>query len=64
MGRIRRGNYVFVTWKADHPPKHVHVYRDGRLVLTWNLEKWVAMSGQPNSRVLALIKELQAEGRL
>jgi hypothetical protein len=33
MSRIRRGNYVFVTWSGDHDPRHVHVYRGSRLVL-------------------------------
>jgi hypothetical protein len=27
MGKYRRGGYVFITWKGDHPPRHVHVYR-------------------------------------
>jgi hypothetical protein len=25
MGKIRRGNYVFVFWTGDHEPRHVHV---------------------------------------
>src|SRR6185437_2549280 len=29
MGKVRRGRYVFVTWKGDHSPRHVHVYREG-----------------------------------
>lgn len=33
MGKVRRGGYVFLTWKGDHTPRHVHVYRDGRLVV-------------------------------
>jgi len=23
MGKVRRGNYVFLTWKGDHSPRHV-----------------------------------------
>ena len=38
-GKIRRGGYVFFTWKGDHPPRHVHVYRDGRLIVKWDLEE-------------------------
>jgi hypothetical protein len=26
VGKIRRGGYVFLSWKGDHPPRHVHVY--------------------------------------
>ena len=36
MGKVRRGGYVFVTWKSDHSPRHVHVYRDGVLVVKWD----------------------------
>jgi hypothetical protein len=38
VGKIRRGNFIFVTWIGDHSPRHVHVYRDGKLVLKWNLD--------------------------
>ena len=64
MGKIRRGGFIFITWKGDHPPRHVHVYRDGALVLKWNLEDKVPMKGKPSRRVLQLINELEAEGRL
>jgi hypothetical protein len=37
MGKVRRGNYVFLSWKGDHG-RHVHVYRDGRFVLKWDLD--------------------------
>ena len=37
-GKGRRGGYVFVTWKADHPPRHVHVYCEGKLVVKWDLD--------------------------
>lgn len=64
MGKTRRGGYVFVTWKSDHPPRHVHVYRDGKLVVKWDLDHQKAMKGQAPSRVLDLIAELEAEGWL
>ena len=40
------------------------MYKDSKLVVKWDLENHVAMKGQANSRVLKLIAELQAEGRL
>ncbi len=64
MGKIRRGGYVFITWKGDHPPHHVHVYKDGGFVVKWNLEDSVPMKGQASSRVRALILELEEEGLL
>ena len=64
IGKTRRGNYVFLTWKGDHSPRHVHVYRDGRLVVKWSLDDSVPMKGRPNTRVLQLITELNREGKL
>lgn len=50
MGKIWRGGYVFVTWKGDHSPRHVHVYRDGTLALKWDLEHHVPMKGKATNR--------------
>jgi len=55
---------VFITWKGDHPPRHVHVYRDGKLVVKWDLDNKSAMKGTAPRRVLELIAELEAEGVL
>ena len=64
MARIRRGGYIFVTWKGDHPPFHVHVYRDSELVVKWDLEHDVPMVGAAPPAVLRLIAALRAEGDL
>lgn len=64
MSKIRRGGYVFLSWVGDHTPRHVHVYRNGRLVLKWDLERGVAMKGEPTPRVIGLIRALEDEGRL
>ncbi len=64
MGKLRRGNYVFLTWKGDHGPRHVHVYKDGKMIVKWDLENEKAMCGRPTKRVMVLIRELEAEGLL
>ena len=64
MGKIRRGNFIFVSWIGDHAPRHVHVYKDGALVLKWDLENGEAMRGRPTKRILQLIEELEKEGLL
>lgn len=64
MGKVRRGGHVFVTWIGDHAPRHVHVYRDGELIVKWDLENHTPMKGRANRRILKLIEELQAEGLL
>ena len=64
MPKIRRGGYIFVARRSDHPPRHVHVYRSGRLIVKWDLENRLPMKGRASARILALIRELEAEGRL
>lgn len=64
MGKIRRGGYVFITYKGDHNPRHVHVYRDGKLVVKWNLDAGVPMSGQASRLIVELIDQLIKEGEL
>lgn len=62
--KIRRGGFVFLAWKGDHSPHHVHVYRDGHLVVKWDLDSWLPMKGKANARILRLLKQLQKEGAL
>jgi hypothetical protein len=64
MPKIRRGGYVFLAWKGDHAPRHVHVYKDGRLVVKWDLETRQPMRGRASRRLRALIAELCREGLL
>jgi hypothetical protein len=64
VSKVRRGGYVFLAWKGDHSPMHVHVYRGGTLVLKWDLENWRPMLGNPSPKVLRLIRELRYEGLL
>jgi len=54
VGKARRGGYVFLTWAGDHTPRHVHVYRDGALVVKWDLENRKPMKGKASRRVLEL----------
>lgn len=55
---------MFLTWKGDHSPRHVHVYKDSKLVVKWNLDDWAAMKGRASAKVIALIRQLDQEGRL
>lgn len=64
VSRMRRGGYVFLTWVGDHGPKHVHVYRDARLVLKWDLEAGLPVKGVATTRIVRLIRELVAKGAL
>jgi hypothetical protein len=64
MGKIWRGNFVFIAWKGDHSPRHVHVYKDAKLIVKWDLDNGKAMKGKATKRVLELIRQLQNEGLL
>jgi hypothetical protein len=55
---------VFITWKGDHPPRHVHVYCDGKLIVKWDLDNQKPMKGAATRRILELIHQLEAEGLL
>ncbi len=64
MGKIRRGNYIFLTWVGDHSPRHVHVYQKSKLVAKWDLENSQSMEGKASQRLIQLIEELEREGEL
>ena len=64
MGRIRRGGFIFLFRLADHPPRHVHVYKDGRLVVKWDLQHQKALTGSATRQILEYILELRREGKL
>jgi hypothetical protein len=62
--KVRRGRYVSLSWIGDHSPRHVHVYRDGRLIVKWDLDHRQAMKGEITARIRRLIAELVEEGKL
>ncbi|MBN4071838.1 DUF4160 domain-containing protein [bacterium AH-315-F18] len=64
MGRIKKGGYEFTTWIGDHDPRHVHVYRDGKMIVKWDLDNGKVMKGKINKKIKKLIKALQKEGGL
>ena len=61
MGKLRRGGYIFIWWIGDHSPRHVHVYRNGKLIVKWDLDNKKAMKGNAPRRVVVLIEELESE---
>ena len=42
----------------------MHVYRDGKFIVKWDLDNQQAMKGKAPGRVVELIDELESEGRL
>ncbi|MDA3940884.1 MAG: DUF4160 domain-containing protein [Spirochaetia bacterium] len=64
MGKVKRGGYVFLSWIGDHTPKHVHVYKNGKLIVKWDLENNMAMKGAETRDILKYIEALVQEGKL
>jgi len=64
VGKVRRGGYIFLWWKSDHDPRHVHVYGHGRLAVKWDLDNGRPMVGAASTKILRLIRELRQEGKL
>jgi uncharacterized protein YggU (UPF0235/DUF167 family) len=64
VGKIRRDDYVLLTWIGDHSPRHVHVYRDEKLVLKWNIDAWVPMKGRASAKLIKMLADLRKEGAL
>ncbi|MEI6780012.1 MAG: hypothetical protein WCQ21_03740 [Verrucomicrobiota bacterium] len=66
MGKVRRGGYMFICWIGDHRPRQVHVFdKADRLIIRVNLVPMQPMDiSKIEGKILVLIRQLQAEGRL
>lgn len=64
MGRERRGGYLIEWWIGDHAPKHVHVYRGGRLVAKIEVPGMLVLTGKMSRRLRTILEALRAEGRI
>ena len=51
------GGYQLVTYKGDHPPLHVHVYRNGRVIGRWDIENQRPMDGPLSRAVLQALAQ-------
>jgi len=59
---VRRRDYIFLSWMGDHSPRHVHVYRDGKVIVKWDLDHWRRMKGQRTARIERSLSHLVEEG--
>jgi len=65
MGRIRRGGFIFEFWVGDHPPRHVHVLKDRKLIAKVELDATLTvMEGRLSRRIRQVIRTLIKEGVL
>jgi hypothetical protein len=64
MGKLKRGGYIFVSWKGDHLPRHTHIFSNHGLVAKFDLENWKLMEGKLNKKITQSLLELRKEGKL
>jgi len=58
VSRKKRGGYLFVTFKGDHPPRHVHIFKGKWLIARWDLANQQVLSGAISSRLREYLREL------
>ncbi len=59
MTRKRIGGFIFVTYKVDHPPLHVHISNDRGRIGRWDIENQVPLD---NFQVTRRLKNALARG--
>lgn len=64
MGRIKRGGYIIEWWMGDHEPKHVHVFKDGKVVGKIIVPGLRVLNGRMNKKLRKILEELIRERRL
>lgn len=64
MGREKRGGYIFEWWIGDHPPPHVHVYKDGKFIARITVPDLLVLSGRSNKKIEKAIEDLIKAGKI
>jgi len=60
MTRKKLLGYVFESFKGDHRPYHVHIYKDKREIGRWDIENQRPMDGfEINSTLRSALIELK-----
>ena len=62
MGRIKRGGYIFEFWVGGHPPRHVHVFKEGKFICKIRTKDMTLMEGRAGRRIMNILKALIKEG--
>ena len=58
MGRVKRGGYLIEWWIGDHLPKHIHVYKDGKMIAKVQVPEMLVLRGSVNRRLTRILHEL------
>jgi hypothetical protein len=58
------GGFRFITYTADHPPLHVHIFEDEKYLGRWDIEHQCPMKGDDFVVTKRLRKALRKAGYL
>lgn len=64
MGRWKRRGLIIVQFKYDHYPPHVHIFKNKKLVLKFDIKNWKVMDGRVFKKALLALEDLIKEGVL
>jgi len=64
MPTWKAGGYVIRMYERDHPPLHVHVFRDGREVARFDVENRRFMDGSDSRHAGRIERALEQVGLL
>jgi hypothetical protein len=62
MGRWKRFGIIVILYAADHWPRHVHVFEDGKRPLKFDIESWTIVEGRLTARARRALEALREEG--
>lgn len=62
MPTWKLGGYEFRLYEGDHPPLHLHVFKDGRQLDRFDLENQEFMDGTVGRHQGRVLKALRALG--
>lgn len=56
----KSGGFFFVTYSGDHGPKHVHIYKDRKLVGKFDIDHQIFLGNlEMSKRLRKALKELE-----
>ena len=55
---------IVVLYQTDHPPRHVHVFEDGKRLLKFNIDDWEVLEGQLTPKAKRALESLRKQGEI
>jgi len=62
MTRWKRRGLMIVKFAHDHPPSHVHVFKDAKQLCRFDIVNWRLMDGKMLPGLMNTLEKLKKEG--